>query len=110
MEGEEKYTCVSHSTTEAEVIALDIALRVNVPALAFWEVVVNRSLQKKNKGSNNTKNMSNKHNATVPASPDCQKLSAARPQRQAIVNELASCDYVPCTMPPSTGEAVLYLL
>ena len=36
-----KQTCVSHSSTESEIVALDTALRVEgLPVLGFWDVVV----------------------------------------------------------------------
>ena len=36
-----KQTSVSHSSTEAEIISLDVDLRMNVsPALDLWDVVI----------------------------------------------------------------------
>ena len=40
-----KQTCVSHSTPEAEIVAMDHAIRSEgLPALQMWEVVLNRPL------------------------------------------------------------------
>ncbi len=41
----EKQTPVSHSTVEAEIIAVDHAIRMSgLPALPLWETILDRSL------------------------------------------------------------------
>ena len=41
-----KQTCVSHSTPEAELVALDAALRTEgLPALDLWETILGRRVK-----------------------------------------------------------------
>ena len=39
--------CVSHSTTESEIVAADMALRtIGIPALEFWSVILDAQISK----------------------------------------------------------------
>ena len=39
-----KQSCVSHSTPEAEIVAADLAIRIEgLPALQLWDMVLERS-------------------------------------------------------------------
>jgi len=41
-----KQTCVSHSTPEAELVAIDLAVRAEgLPALDIWEVLLERPVK-----------------------------------------------------------------
>ena len=48
-----KQTAVSHSSTEAEVISLDTGVRLDgIPALIFWELVIEVLGSRESAGSN----------------------------------------------------------
>ena len=85
-----RQTAVSHSSTEAEVISLDAALRMEgLPALMLWELIM-----------------------TV--FDTSQSISSERPQQyrlkrgarsalSSLLNGIGDLDYVPCTIPKSRG-------
>ena len=44
--GSKKQTCASHSSVEAEIVALEAAVRVEgLPALDLWEKIFGRALE-----------------------------------------------------------------
>ena len=86
-----KQGAVSHSSTEAEVISMDAAVRLDgLPLLMLWDLVI----------------------ATMhPETCSKQKLEAAkRPQMSTDYHILNSVDYVPPSMPITYGKAKLLIL
>ena len=104
-----RQTAVSHSSTEAEVIALDAGVRLEgLPALAFCEEV--QDVMSSNK---------------LPMAPwvsrrqlcNAQAVACSshagfgeESQRARIIGVLSAVDYVPLPLPPSSGLAKLFVL
>ena len=85
-----KQTAVSHSSSEAEVIALDAGMRIEgVPSLVLWEQVLEVVSPIKN-----------------PVIPKNQKLKDMNPEIQTLMN----VDYVPQMLPNPPGRAKLQIL
>ena len=90
-----KQGAVSHSSTEAEIISLDAGLRMEgIPALALWEVIVD------------VLGAPSKTRKLVSGRPDDLKVKP-KSESQKFVE---SIDYVPCNIPPSSGNGRLCLL
>jgi len=90
-----KQGAVSHSSSEAEVIALEAALRTEgIPALNLWEEILEMFSKDKNVGSD--------------SKPDLK--AAPKDEDQIIQDILASVDYVPKTIPRSSGKAKILCL
>jgi hypothetical protein len=90
-----KQGAVSHSTSEAEVIALDAGARLEgLPALALWDIVIDvfSPAQAKQRLCNISKNP----NLTVSST--------------TIYDLFGSVDYVPPSLPITYGSANLFLL
>ena len=84
-----KQDAVSHSSSEAEVIALDAALRLEgIPALLLCEIVLTV------------------FGSGKPLAPTAPKLE---PKRFSLNDYLAAVDFVPCTLPKSIGLAKLVI-
>ena len=89
-----KQGAVSHSTAEAEVIALDAGVRMEgVPALSFWELVIDVF-----------------EPSSAPSRPPALTLNEQLQWRRKLYNAFEAVDYVPPSLPPSTGNAKLYAL
>ena len=89
-----RQTAVSHSSTEAEVISLDAALRMEgLPSLMLWELVM--EVFGNPKSASNTSVSAPKSKATL------SKLTT--PQSALFNNFVEGLDYVPCTIPMSSG-------
>ena len=81
-----KQGAVSHSSSEAEVIALDSAVRMEgIPCLDLWEMVVSVLGNPKN-GS---------RGAEKPTEQHVQKMQSLIAEQQILLN----VDYVPCNIP-----------
>ena len=102
-----KQGAVSHSSTEAEVIALDAAVRLEgLPCLLFWEdvlkTVCDKQTLKPSLDRVRRKNKRNRQNGT--------SLSAGVAPCQAWENQiLSNVDFVPCNLPRSQGLASLMI-
>ena len=87
-----KQGAVSHSSSEAEVIALDAAVRMEgIPSLSLWEEVVQ-----------------------VFSSPNGEKQSPPKAEESKkakdLLSYLSDVDHVPCNIPMSSGKAKLVVL
>ena len=99
-----KNTAVSHSSSEAEVIAMDAGVRLEgLPALAFWEevltVVNGCTLQRGSK--------------LCPAMAQVNSSDADfghTTEYYRIIEVLQAVDYIPLPLPPSSGLAQLLVL
>ena len=93
-----RQTAISHSSTEAEVISLDAALRLEgIPALMLWELIM--SVFGSAKG-------------TPLGAPYSQRTRTRRRGHSALsslINDIGDLDYVPCTMPKSLGTGTLIM-
>ena len=90
-----KQGAVSHSTSEAEVIALDAGARLEgLPALALWDIVID--VFSPAQAKQRLCNISNKPNLTV--------------SNTTIYDLFGSVDYVPPSLPITYGSANLFLL
>ena len=84
---------VSHSASEAEVIALEMATRLEgIPALTFWESVVQVFTK------------------TVPMFNGDKKLCPVPTTTTTINQILMEMDYVPKPVTPPSGQAHLIIL
>ena len=105
-----KQSAVSHSSTEAEVIALDAALRLDgVPWLLFWEEVV----QVFGKGKELDSRPNKDKRCRVPSKENIYDASLNQNEKKDISNiheTLTNIDYAPLSLPPSQGKARLLIL
>ena len=86
-----KQGAISHSSSEAEVIGLDAAVRMEgIPSLALWETVLQVF-----------------HPEVVKTKV---RASTNQPKAELIYQILADVDYVPPSVPPSLGIAHLYVM
>ena len=90
-----KQGATSHSSSEAEVIALDAAVRLEgVPSLALWELVVTVF-----------------HPEMVGRAKQQIKPVSRPPKNIQLIHQiLLGVDYVPPNVPPSYGIAHLYIM
>ena len=92
--GCKRQAAVSHSSTEAEVISLDAALRMEgLPSLMLWELVM--------EVFGNPKSASN-----TPVSAPKRKAALSKmttPQAALFNGFVEDLDFVPCTIPKSSG-------
>ena len=90
-----KQGATSHSSSEAEVIALDAAVRLEgVPSLALWELVVTVF-----------------HPELVERAKQKTKPVSSQPKNLELIHQiLLGVDYVPPNVPPSYGIAHLYIM
>ena len=91
-----KQGAVSHSSTESEVIALEASTRLEgIPLLILWEQVID---------------------VFAPANSERNFASRKPPKGEILSSEkgvediLSQVDVVPCTIPPHSGRAKLFLL
>ena len=121
-----KQIAVSHSSSEAEIIALDDGYRLEgAPALQLWEEVIqvfNNLMEKKNGKASNTKVSAKKNRGKM--QPAVPKMATDKlydtpsgdfagmedVEYAMMVNALLNVDYVPKTVPRSTGLARLLVL
>ena len=92
---------VSHSSTEAEVIALEAALRMDgLPSLMLWELILEVYGNKK---------ISPKMQTQTRCNAACEPAWPAQ-DPDPMIQVLLNVDYVPCTLPPSlgTGRIVIF--
>ena len=105
-----KQSAVSHSSTEAEVIALDAAVRLDgVPWLLFWEEVV----QVFGKGKEPVSRPNKDKRCRVPSNENIYDASLNQNKKKDISNihqTLINTDHVPPSLPPSQGKARLLIL
>ena len=104
-----KQTSVSHSSSEAEVVALDAGVRLEgIPALAFWDEVLNVI------HANQQPTMPPARRSkvcTAQAAASCVDADfSERVERSRIIDVLSAVDYVPLPLPPSSGLAKLLVL
>ena len=94
-----KQTSVSHSSTESEIISLDVGLRLDeIPALDLWDLivlVVGHTIQT--------------HDRTVQPVVICDKDHRPNERSQGIFNVLNNVDCVPSNVQSSHQEALLYV-
>ena len=90
-----KQGAVSHSSSEAEVISLDAGIRMEgIPALLLWDLVVDVFT----KGKGETSRPKAKGETLVPKASN-------------YINDILShVDYVPCTLPKSSGQSRLLVM
>jgi len=92
-----KQGAVSHSTTEAEVISLDAGARLEgLPALIFWDLVLEVFAPTQNAGGNPKRNN--------PIRAPSLSISP-----NIFLDMLGSIDYVPPSLPITYGRAKLYM-
>ena len=92
---------VSHSTSEAELIALEAALRMEgIPALMLWETVVEVFSNHQGKALGKP----------TPPTKIKHTVSNCGTVQDPVVEELLNVDYVPFTLPPSSGIAKLFVM
>ena len=90
-----KQGAVSHSSTEAEIIALDATLRVDgIPALSLWQQILHMLSPEQN----------------GPQSGSRQERNHNKPKGDVISQFIQSLDYVPTNMPEYKGQADLIVL
>ena len=111
-----KHGAVSHSSTEAEAIALDAALRLEgLPALMLWDTVIeglNTARVVPSKSSNALSDQGQNNLTQRPG--DAQNSSGKKSQSYwfcSLTRELQPyiIDLVPPSTAPSSGSAQLYL-
>ena len=89
-----RQTAVSHSSTEAEVISLDAALRMEgLPSVMLWELVM--EVFGDPKSASNT-----------PVSAPKRKAALSKqttPQAALFNGFVENLDFIPCTIPRSSG-------
>ena len=92
-----RQTAISHSSTEAEVISLDVALRMEgLPSLMLWETILDVFPF--------TTHNSARKGPSMKASSARGTLVFASLDFPNMYNKLlGDVDYVPCTMPLSSG-------
>lgn len=87
-----KQGAVSHSSSEAEIIALDAAVRMEgIPCLLLWELITD---------------VLGKPVPHTPLRP--RKTDKSRPRE--LYAYLESVDYVPCSLPPSNNLTKLIIM
>ena len=95
-----KQGAVSHSSSEAELISLDAGVRLEgIPALSLWETIVDIFHPPKVSDTQKTTNVSTK-GLTLPYDD----------RYSEEVNILLNVDYVPPSLPPSSGQGCLIIL
>ena len=90
-----KQTAVSHSSTESEIISLDIGLRLDgLLALEFWDLIVSvlENISRVSDRSGQPVNDVKKHHKS-----------------QGKINVIENIDSVPSNVQPSRQEALLYV-
>ena len=90
-----KQTAVSHSSTESEIISLDIGLRLDgLPALELWDLIVSvfRSVSQISDRTGQLVNGVKKH-----------------PKSQGKINVMKNIDSVPSNVQSSRQETLLYV-
>ena len=100
-----KQTCVSHSSTEAEFVALDAALRLEgLPCLQFWELVVSVFSQ-----DEEHQKFEKALNEPLTARGDLQQNLLARGDllQKAFAQDPFDVDFVPPSFPWSLGNSRL---
>ena len=92
-----KQGCVSHSSTEAEIVALDAGIRMEgIPAMVFWDVVIR------------TMNPEAKRNSETVEKHQTIEIDTKVPPRMTSLNKLLSeVDFVPPFIPALTDVAKL---
>ena len=92
-----KQTCVSHSSTEAEIVALDAGIRMEgIPAMVFWDVVIK------------TMNPEAPKNKVTADQHQSIEIDTELPPRMTSLNKLLSeVDYVPPFVPPPSDVSKL---
>ena len=94
-----KQTVTSKSSTETEIVSLDTNLRLEgIPALLLWEQVLE---------------VFSGHKVGRDASPHQEKKEPGTPaviNDQILADFIKAIDYVPNTLPPSSGLGLLVIL
>ena len=86
-----RQTAVSHSSTEAEVISLDAALRMEgLPSLLLWELIM-------------IVFDPNYKETFVSLQPQQPRYKKGRTALSSLFSDVGNLDYVPCTLPKSLG-------
>ena len=101
-----KQTSVSHSSTEAEVISLDAALRMNgIPALDLWDLVT-EVLHSSPNQTNKTKDVRElRGNVSANIRPNVRKQNPTNHTDQDLTN----IDHAPSSGTHSGSNALLYV-
>ena len=93
-----RQTAVSHSSTEAEVISLDAALRMEgLPSLMLWELIMT------------VFDPSLRETLVSPSPPNTRYRKGARSALLSQISDVGNLDYVPCTIPKSLGIGKLVI-
>ena len=106
-----KHGAVSQSSTEAEVIALDVALRMEgIPALMLWDVVV-ECLRGAGGDPRQNRNGSGKQGSAhlTQGERDAQYLSDMARHNFLVHSLVRAVDYVPPSMKLSSGVARFFV-
>ena len=87
-----KQGVISHSSSEAEVVSLETAVRMEgIPALTLWEIIINTLHPEKSR-----------------------KVSSGSPSsfvdKPKTNDPLANVDFVPCTYPPPGSRAIMSIM
>ena len=86
-----RQTAISHSSTEAEVISLDAALRMEgLPSLMLWELIISVFCPEKG-------------GVQTPSLPKPTRRRQGYSALSSLLHDVGDLDYVPCTIPPSRG-------
>ena len=98
-----KHGAVSHSSSEAEIIALDAALRLEgIPAMTVWATII--------EVFSKTPAKSNQQTVTPKEDPPRRKMLKEQCHLPADLRILSEVDYVPTNVPLKTGKISLIIL